>query len=90
LSEKKVFCGEIPVEIHSGSGSFDGHFCRNPSFHQAESNTAHNGHVLGGVIFSDARGIFSEEDIQPPMEGIFYPPMSAYGMGKLLGITGEA
>jgi len=51
---------------------------------------ADDGEVLGSVTDADAAVIFTERDVQHPMEGVFDPPVAADDPGERRSIGREA
>ncbi len=50
---------------------------------------AHDGHVLGRMVFAHAGLIFVEHDVQRPVQRVFDSPVGAYRLGNLPGIGGQ-
>ncbi len=46
-------------------------------FDNVEGHLSQDGHIVGRVTDADASVIFSEDDIQDPMETVFNGPMKA-------------
>lgn len=51
---------------------------------------AQDGEILRSVAFANAAVLFSKGDIQNPTHAVFDAPVSANGLAKLSGITGQA
>jgi len=54
---------------------------------QIESNMAQHCEILGGIPFSHTTVVFSESNIQDPVNSVLDFPMGSNSLSKLIGFT---
>ena len=50
---------------------------------------AQDRHILGAMALTNAAIVFTNADIEDPMERIFHAPVFPHGLGETGGITGQ-
>lgn len=53
---------------------------------QIQTQVPNGGHVRGRMALADTAFVFATDDIEPPVQAIFYPPVSANRLRKPMGI----
>ena len=56
---------------------------------QIEGNLAQDSQILGAMVFTDSAVVFSEGDIERPMQAVFDAPVAAGGRKQCLGLPGQ-
>ena len=65
-------------------------FCFSIRTGYSQRYLADKSHVFRTLITANAAGILPKRDIKNVMQWVFYPPMSADGFGKLIGVGRKA